>query len=449
MNNYLKKTLQSSAFLSLIIASSTPALATELYEALAQSYQNNPSLAAERARLRAADEAIPQALSGWLPNVSASWQRAKEDRDVDGVDSERIADTKSISITQPVFRGGASLAQYKQAKYSIESARHTLKQAEQNILLGAATAYMDIVQAQEVHELNINNVSVLKKQLNATKERFRLGEVTRTDVAQAEASLAEAQAQEISAKGDLDSVLATYERAVGIPPENISMPEEPTAIEGSLEKFINTALDKNPQVKIAENDKLAAEKGVTIQRASIFPQVDLLANRQYLEGSFQFQANDIENTAISFQVTVPLYQSGAEYSRIREAKDNVRQLEDTYQEQRNRVREETIRAFQAYQVAKASIVSNKASIAAFESALEGTQQEAKVGSRTTLDVLDAEQDLFTAKVNLVLSQRNAIVNYFSLMSQLGKLNVEELQLNVTAYDPYKHYNSTKIKFIGF
>lgn len=428
--------------------STSAAQAIPLHQALAIAYKNNPSLEAERTQMKQIDEAMPQALSGWLPTTSASIERGKEDRKIGSASSDNITDTKGISITQPLFQGGKTLAQIKQAEHTISAGRYNLQQAEQTVLLDAVIAYMNIVHNREVFELNDNNVAVLTKHLEATKERFRLGEVTRTDVAQAEASLAQALSEKLSSQGALTSSYATYERIIGEAPSDVSMPENPVVIEANLQQLIELAYENNPQLNATQQNKYSAEKSVYIEKTSLFPEINLLGKKQKQRGTL-FSSSDIETESISFQVSVPLYQSGAEYSRVRQAKQAARKVEFDLKEQRNRVQEETIRAYQDFQVSRASITSNKASISAFESALEGTQQEALAGARTTLDVLDAEQNLFAAKVNLVRSKRDEIVSAYTLLAQVGKLNAEELKLDVTHYDPKENYDNVKYQIIGF
>lgn len=424
------------------------AFAINLNEALALSYTKNPQLEAERMALRSIDESMPQALSGWLPSISATFQRGMQYQDIGSTENNRITDTRRGEITQPLFKGGNTWFATKKAHYDILSARHKLRSTEQDTLLSAVIAYMDIVRDQEVLELNKNNKTILEKHLDATKERFQLGEVTRTDVAQAEASLAQALSEKIIAQGNLESSRAAYERVIGTAPTGVSMPTNPVVIKASLSHLITLAEENNPLVNMAKYDKLSAEKDISIKKSSLLPEVNLVGSKQRQKGS-SLSAAETDTESVIFQVSVPLYQSGSEYSQIRQAKFSAYKHQFDLDEQINKVREDTIRAYQDFQVAKASITSNNSSVEAFQSALEGTEHEAKVGARTTLDVLDAEQDLFVAKANLIRSKRDEIVAAYTVLAHIGRLNASELGLNVTTYDPKVNYEKVKYKIIGF
>lgn len=438
-----------SIILVILIAPFQYANAIELEEALALAYNNNPSLKSMRAHVMSVDETAPTALGGFLPRASASYQRGKLDSKFGTSETNRINDTKEISFSQPIFRGGASISALNQAKDNIKSARESLMQTEQEVLLDAITAYMNIVRDQEVLELARNNLNVMQKHLDVTNERFNFGEVTKTDVAQSEAAVARAMAEKISAEGALEASSSFYERVVGEKPVGVTMPELKIAINYPVNDLIELSKTGNPGIKALNYQKYAAEGEIKKNKASLLPSVDLNASKQKQKGALFGGGNDIDSTSIGFSVSIPLYQSGAEYSRVRQSVHEVTKIEYDIEEQINRVKEQIVSSYQQHQVANSSIASNEAEIEATQIALDGTEKEAKIGSRTILDVLDAEQELFQAKTNLVRSKRDKIVSAYTLLALIGNLNAGELGLAVDFYDPEKHYDDVKYQIIGF
>jgi outer membrane protein len=425
------------------------AFAVSLNESLATAYKNNPELKAARENLKAVDENMPSAISGWLPQVSANFEKGRRKTDIGDISTKNDADDHDISLTQPLFRGGRTIATMKQAKNSIKAGRADLRRSEQDILLEAITAHMDILRDTEFLELNKNNVAVLQKHLDVTNERFSLGEVTRTDVAQARASLAQAQSGQISAGGSIDSSRAAYIRIVGAEPVMLEPVETPVEVKASLDEIIQLAFKENPILKSAEYNAAYAKNSVTIQEGRLLPNVDFVANKAKQVGSLSANGLDIESETYAVRVAIPIYQSGAEYSNIRRAKADSRRLKYELIDQQNKVRQSVITAYNDLQVARSTIESSNTVIESSEIALRGTEAEARVGARTTLDVLDAEQSLFQARANLISAKHNEIVSSYTLLAQIGRLNAEGLDLDVDVYNPKKNYNKRKYQIIGF
>jgi len=417
-------------------------------DALSMAYENNPFLKASREELKATDENMPQAISGFLPSISANTERGRRETTQSGTAIDKVTDTKEIVIRQPLFRGGQTYNNIKLAKNIIESGRESLKEVEQEVLLEAITAYSDIIRDQEVLELSKNNVEVLQKHLEVTTERFELGEVTKTDVAQAEAGLSVAKSEMISADGILESSKARFERIVGEKPGILKNIEQPALFTHSLDELIQIAMAENPSILSTIYSQKAANNRVSVEKGKLLPSVNFQASKDEQRGAL-FTSSDLENERFSINVSIPLYQSGAEYSSVRQAKFNHGRLKLGLEDQRNKVREAVIEAFNNFHVARAVIKSNQAAIEASQIALEGTQEEAKFGARTTLDVLDAEQELFEAKANLIRSKRDEIVSYYTLLSYIGRLNPKELGLDAEIYDPKESYNKRKYQIIGF
>lgn len=440
-----KTLLSTSLVLSLV---SFNALSASFEDAISMAYKNNPELKAAREDVKSTDEQMPQAISGFLPNVTANVERGERNTDQGATSDEQETNSKEISLNQPIFRGGQTYNRIKQAQNNISAARENLRQIEQNVILEAITAYADIIRDKEVLELSKNNVEVLQKNLDVTKERFGLGEVTKTDVAQAEASLAVAKSEQINADGALKSSQATYTRIVGEAPEILEPIKNSFDIQANLEEMIEIAMEENPSLNTAAYSEIAAKSGVRVEKGRLLPRIDLRASKDEQEGVL-FSSSKLDSERVSINFSIPLYQSGTEYSRVRQAKFNHGSLKSTLDDQKNKVREAVIESFNNFEVAKAVIDSNKSAIKASEIALEGTREEAKFGARTTLDVLNAEQDLFEAKANLIRSKRDEIVSSYTLLASIGRLNPSYLKLAISNYDPKENYNKRKYQIIGF
>jgi outer membrane protein len=308
---------------------------------------------------------------------------------------------------------------------------------------------MDVVQAQSVLELSQNNEDVLRRQLQATRDRFEVGEVTRTDVSQAEARLSEATANRINAEGQLQIARATFERVAGFKPGFLSKPITLPPLPPSLEETVGIALEKNPAVLSADYLYKAAGDDIDTSIADILPDVSIEAVSSRRSGSGVLGTNEIDSDQVLVNVTVPIYQAGAEYSNVRQAKVLWQQRKFESMDTENLIREASIQAWEQYQTSIATISANEDAIRAAEVALEGVRQEQQYGARTVLDILDAEQELFEARVNLVVSERNRIVSAYTLLVAVGAMNAKDLQLDTPIYDPKEHYNEVEYQLIGF
>lgn len=430
------------------------AQAQNLMEALALAYSNNPTIQAQRARLRSVDEGVPQALSGWRPDVrfTADYGRLRRRTNNTGGfgsgDDNRTTYNGGFRITQNLYAGGTTEAEIRQAKHEVSAERARLMTTEQEVLLDAVTSYMDVFREEAVLRLNVNNEQVLSRQLQATRDRFNVGEVTRTDVAQAESRLARATAERIQAEGDLEVSRAFYEQIVGAKPTSVPNPGYPTALPAEVEEAIALARDGNPAVISASYDERAARAFVDATKGELLPSVDLVgdASRSRNEGSDDRTVDDVTVTA---ELTVPLYQQGAVSSRIREAIQLASENQLQVEEARRAAVEDARSGFEQLLTARASIQSREAEVRAAKIALEGVEQEAAVGSRTVLDVLDAEQELLDAQVNLVRDQRDAIVASYELLAAVGRLTARDLALPVDLYDQKAHYLKVRDKLWGY
>jgi outer membrane protein len=428
--------------------------AETLSEALAATYNNNPQLASQRALVRQTDEAASQAFSGWLPRAGGSYSKGREERETAGFLGRRNttkADTETwqVYVEQPIFSGGSTYYGMKQADNKIEAARAELYRVEQNVLLSTVQSFAGIAREQEVLYLSQNNEAVLRKHLEVTEERFRLGEVTRTDVAQAKARLALAESERLQAEGNLTTAQASFRKITGLEPNVPAMPEMPEGIPGSLADARAQALRDNPSLISAIYTEMAAENTVDVTRANLLPNVSLRGNMLEEDGTLSSQNGPYNAQSVTLNVNIPIFQSGIEYSRIRAAKEDVARLRSTREDSYNSVKEYVTRVWRDYEVAQSTIGSTQTAVEAAQVALDGVIQEAQVGSRTTLDVLDAEQELFSAKVDHVRAQYNAVTAAYSVKLAIGQLTAQALGLSVELFDPQEHYDDVKYQFIGY
>tara|TARA_A100001037_G_C15133359_1_gene629789 strand:+ start:969 stop:2345 length:1377 start_codon:yes stop_codon:yes gene_type:complete len=426
--------------------------AETLREALAQTYDTNPDIAAARAELRATDESVPRALSNWRPNVEVNGSYRLRDRsrefstgtDIDNTDQPQSV---SLNISQNLFRGFRTIAETDRARNLVAADRANLIDREQDVLLQAATAYMNVVRDTAILELRENNVRVLEQQRQATGDRFEVGELTRTDVAQADSRLAQAVSDKTVAEGNLNSSIADYVEVIGTRPNTPQRPGLPQGVPGSEEDAIALARVNNPNVVASDFTERAARENVDLITGQLLPTLTLYGE---LEANKDVLGSDTEATekSITLNLNVPLYQSGEVYSQVREAKQTAKQRFLELAEKERAAQESAQNTWADLVSTTAQITSLEAEVRAQEIAFEGVRQEAQVGSRTVLDVLDAEQELLDARVGLVQAQRNHIVAAYELLAAVGRLTAEDLELQVNLYDPTQNFEEVEGKLFG-
>ena len=443
--------------------------AQTLTDALAEAYNTNPQLLAQRALLRATDEQVPQALSFWRPQVTftgqvglntSSLQTPPVSPSLNGLgqivsssDRRHIItrpDLVQFQAIEPVYRGGRTVAQTRQAINTVESTRAQTLAVETSVFQAVAMAYLDVVRDQALVEVDRNNVEVLRKQLEATQDRFRVGEVTRTDVAQAEAALAQAQGTLVTQQGTLEISRAEYVRAVGHPPGRLMLPRERPVLPATREEALSLATNNNFSVISAKFAELAARDNIDVVRGQLLPQISVVGtlDRSY-DQSATFKGALLNSAQITAQLTMPLYEGGAIYSQTRQAQQTVGQRRSQVDDARRAAVQTAAQFWSTLQAARASISSFAAAVRAAQIALEGTQQEALVGTRTVLDVLIQNQTLLQTQSQLVTAQHDAALAEFNLASAVGRLIAPELNLPVRLYDMEQHYREVKDKWIGF
>jgi outer membrane protein len=472
-----------------------PASAETIEQALADAYLINPVLNAERARLRATDEQVALAKSGLRPFISASGDTAflntqtsrstgggsTSPSDVgllagpvdqtfptnfpitsgaiplnqafgqgqagedDGVTNPR---GYSVQLTQPIFEGFQNLNAIRQAKATVQAAREALRTVEQTVLLDAATAYVNVVRDAAIVRLRENDVSVLTEQLKATKDRFDVGEVTRTDVAQAEARRSEALATLAAAQANLKTSRAAYEQIIGHPPGNlVTPPSIRRLLPSTLDEAMTLGDGENPIILAAVYTEEASLYAVQQIMGELLPEVTLQAQYQkrFDLGS---TISSEEETQVVGRVNVPLYQGGGVAARVRQAKETNNQLKKEVEDARLRVHADVIANWGILQSSGPAINSAQAAVSANKIALTGVREEEKVGQRTTLDVLDAQRELLNSQIGLVTALRDRIVAEYSIYSAIGRMDAQTLGLPVPYYDPLEHYDIVKNKWMG-
>lgn len=428
------------------------ASADSLQDALVKAYQSNPQLLAERANLRATDEEVSKAIAQWRPRVTLNgdYSKVHTETKIDPLARQALRSepwSADVTATQTVFAGGRILAQRRQADAQVNAGRARLHSAEQTVFLGTISSYMNVVRDEAVQKLNEANVQLLKKQLEAARARFDVGEITRTDVAQAEARFAAGQASETSAQAALKASRLAYERAVGEAPGTLdARPPAPDVPESESEAR-ELAHAENPTLRAARANEESARYGIDFAVGQMLPSVSVQAS---YGRSGQERGNETirDDSRITATASVPLYQGGAEWAGIRQAKERNNQARLNVEDARRATDEGVQNAWEAYRAARASSAANREQVKASEIAFEGVQQELEVGSRTTLDVLDQQQELLNARVALVRSERDEVVASYSLLSAIGKLTAKELQLPVQLYDPVENYDMQTWRPLG-
>lgn len=440
------------------------AAAQTIDDALAAAYRSNPQLLSARAQLRALDEGVPAALSGWRPTVTLNGSIGKA-YDVNRsrsnttpgpgyvttiLDRYRTPDTANIQVTQPLYRGGQTLASVSEAENNVQAGRAALVATEESVLLQAATAYANLLRDQATLDLSINNEQVLRAQLEQTQNQFEVGQVTRTDVSQAEARLQQGVAARIQAEGNLASSRAAYEQVIGEPaPARVSPPHLPPHLPTS-DSQVRKEAENNPNIVAARYNEKAASDAVDTFLGQKLPQVNLtgIVQRNTETGGGVARGQEDDDATVAVTVTMPLYQAGLIDAEARQAKQTAGQRRIDVQTQERSIDASAVQNWDLLNSARAQIASFQAQVRAAEIALEGVQQEQRVGLRTVIEVLNAEQDLFSARVSLVGAQRDEVVYAYQLSASVGTLLASELNLPVDLYDPVKHYDDTRGRWFG-
>ena len=476
---------------ALILAVSAPVCAETLKEALTAAYLFNPTLKSARAQLRATDNQVSLAKSGYRPTISAQFQYGYEDVrtklqgagthgtipvcagaiNFDGTctggatglplssigASSAVGNGTSnprqaaVSLQQNVFDGFRTYNNVKGAEAQVEAGREDLRNAEVNILLNSATAYMNVVRDQAIVNLRQNNVKVLSEQLRATQDRFQVGEVTRTDVAQAESGLAQSQADLSIAQGTLYGDQALFAQFIGHPPGTLRDPGPPTKLmPKTLQEAIDISEAESPGILGAIFRERAQEHQVKEAKGQLLP--TLTFNASYTSAAQPFgepNVTELQDTRVFGQLTVPLYQAGSVSAQIRQAIEALSARRQQVDEQRELARQNVSSQWGFVLAAKGNVAAGKSSVEATQIALEGVREEERVGQRTILDVLNSEQQNLNAQVNLVSFQRDLVVASYGVLAFEGRLTAADIALEAELYDPTRYYGEVKDAWFGW
>ncbi len=440
----------TSAF---VLLSADGVSAETLESALARAYGNNPNLNAQRASVRATDENVARAKSGYRPTVNATADvgRTWTQFETPSTAFSRNTTTNSalnprgigLEIDQSIFNGNRTVNSVRQAESAVLGSRETLGNEEQNTLFDSASAYMNVLRDTAILDLQRNNVEVIDEQLRQTRDRFNVGEVTRTDVAQAESRLAAARSQQSLAEANLRASIAQYRQVIGVEPRQLA-PGRPLdrLLPKTVDSALGVALNEHPAIKAAQHRVDVAELQVKIEEGALAPQVGVrgsLADRY----DSRTRGDQALTASVVAQLTVPIYDGGLAYASTRQAKETAGQRRLEADATRDQVRAAIVSSWGQLEAARAQIQAAQAQIDAAETALSGVREEARVGQRTTLDVLNAQQELLNARVNLITAQRDRVVASYAVVQAMGRLNSRALGLAVNHYSAKIHYDQVK------
>ena len=424
-----------------------------------QAYQSNPSLNSQRAGVRAIDEGVPQALAGYRPRVTATASVGEQYWDTStkltsgtnpylGLSGVVSPSSYGITATQTLFNGFQTANKTRQAESQVFAARETLRTSEQNVLLSAVTAYMNLLRDSAIFDLQKRNVEVLQEQLRQIRDRFNVGEVTRTDVAQSESRIAAGRSQVLSAEANYKTSAAIYRQVIGSEAGKLTAGSpvdrfSPNTLIGA----IGAGNAQHPTVTAAQYNVDIAEYQVKVAEGALLPTLSLQGNVQKSYLSTQTSLETLTGSAIA-QLSVPLYQGGAEYSAVRQAKETLGQRRIDLDTSRDQARQTVVQSWGLLEAAKGNILATQSQVQAAEVALNGVREEARVGQRTTLDVLNAQQELVNARVALVGAQRDRVVASYTLLAAVGRLSPQVLGLRVATYDAQVHYHQVRDSWSG-
>ena len=447
-----RKSLFAAVLLSATVLSPLAASAETITGALSKAYQYNSQLNSARAGVRVTDEGVAIAKSGWRPTVNGSADVNFSNTRVSGANTKLSTGGFGVVINQNLFDGFQTRNNVAAAEARVSASVESLRNTEENILFNAASAYMDVIRDRQVAVLTEQNLQFLTEQARAARSRFEVGEGTRTDVAQADASRSTAVAQLSAARAQALASAATYHQIVGDEPGKLKG-ASPLAklLPRSLDAAISIAAAEHPAILSTQHLVDAAAFSVKSQEGALLPQLSASAgvSQDYLHRDPDIGTNGGSTSAnIGATLTIPIYSGGRTSALVRQSKESLGQARIEVDVSRDQVRQAVTSAWTQYTAAQESVAANRQVIAAAQLALNGVIEERNVGQRTTLDVLNAQNDVISAKINLATSERDVVVASYAILSAMGRLSVDRLALQVTKYKPEEHYKAVKDKWIG-
>ncbi len=439
-----RKTLFFTAALTALALTPVAASAETIQGALAKAYKNNPDLNVARAGLRATDEGVAIAKSGYRPTVSATSSVSRTQTQVGGTSltTNSTASSVGMSFTQSLFDGFQTRNNVRAAEASVYGGRQDLINTEMSILLSAAQIYANVIRDAQIVRVRQQNLEFLREQRNAAQARFDVGEGTRTDIALAQAQLESARASLLAAQAQYKSSVAVYVQIVGVAPKNLKKPRPLSRVlPSSTQSAVQIGLREHPTVRSAQFAVDAAAFSVKANEGTLLPSVALSGSVSHADGG-------TNTSSVTATLSVPIYQGGAASARVRQSKESLGQARIQVDSVRRTVEQNIVTFWAQLEASKASIAANRAQVEAAKLALQGVVEERKVGQSTTLDVLETQTTVLNAQESLAQSERDAVVNSYSLMNWIGRLTVERLKLKVARYRAADHYKAVKDKWFG-
>ncbi|RWL86832.1 MAG: transporter [Mesorhizobium sp.] len=449
----LRKSVLVAILVSATALSPLAASAETITGALAKAYQYNSQLNAARAGVRVTDEGVAIAKSGWRPTVTGSSSIDYTSTHAQGATQNITTGSFGVQINQTLFDGFQTKNNVAAAESQVKASVESLRNTEENILFNAASAYMDVIRDRQVAVLTEQNLQFLTEQARAARSRFEVGEGTRTDVAQADASRATAVAQLSAARATALASAATYHQIVGDEPGKLKVASPlGKLLPGSLDSALAVASAEHPAILATQHLVDAAAFSVKSSEGALLPQVSASAgiSDNYSHSVPDFRGTNGTSTSanIGATLTIPIYSGGRTSAIVRQNKESLSEARIQVDVSRDQVRQAVVSAWTQYVAARESVDANRQVIDAAQLALNGVIEERNVGQRTTLDVLNAQNAVITAKINQASSERDVVVASYAILSAMGRLSVDRLGLAVTKYRPEEHYNAVKDKWIG-
>ncbi|MBX9805535.1 MAG: TolC family outer membrane protein [Alphaproteobacteria bacterium] len=439
---------------------------TTIDATLESAYRNNTELKELQAQVRAKDESVPQALAGFRPTVAINASirgeknilsgDVKDDGDnglTDSTSGRNISTASAgLRMNQNLFNGGKTVASTAQAESAVQAARQQLADKEREVLFNAVQAFFTVIERKSELEYNNANETALKKTLEATQDKFNVGEETRTSIAQAQANLAQATALREASEAEVLTAEATFEQVTGARPGNLKKPATPPTLPSALKDAMEVAKKNNPSILTAIYQEKADRTNIKVNDADLLPKLDLQADVQR-QGVNTLQnvtrlgktkTNDFTTgQSVLVNLSVPLYEAGATRAKTREFREIAEQRRINIETVRRRIIQELVRAWESHFAAKANVKSYETQVRSLEVSLEGTRQEMLVGSKILLDVLNEQQKLVQSQTNLVRAEQNYYQTAYTVIALMGRLNALDLKLKVKRYNPEVHYRDVR------
>lgn len=421
--------------------------------ALARAYSENPDLNRQRAHTRVTDENVSTAKSGYRPQVSGTGSLGFNyaDESIFGATyrGTSFPTSAGLTVTQTLFNGNRTANSVRRAESQVLQSREQIRTTEQNTLLRGATAYMNVLRDTAIQDLNRFNIIVLEEQLRQTRERYSVGEVTFTDIAQTTSSLARARSNFATSGSNIANSFANYREIIGDQPRHLE-PARPVdaLLPRTVQEAVALSMREHPLIQAALHDVDAASLQVQVNEGQLYPTLNVAGNVQNNNQYEGVPQNRLFNGSVLAQLSFPIYSGGETYAAVRQAKEAQAEARLEVDVQRDSVRANVESSWAVLQATKTVVLSSRAEVQASELALRGVRDEARVGQRTTLDVLNAQQALLMARINLVSAQRDRVVASYNVLAAIGRLTATNLNLGVVVYDPTIHLDQVKDKWGG-